>query len=137
MILSYKVIVAITPSREPSHLPEALGRCKQACVNCLAANWMLTVASNVEIISQAHELLDRVVHEDHVSLVEFVGVVLLLVCEPIDSLVADASTAGKPILVTVRPRLRVHQEKAEKLSVGSWIYDRDSGGKMADIRLVS
>jgi len=113
MILSYKVIVTITSSREPSYLPEALGCRKQACVYSLTANRVLTVASNIEIISQTHELLDRVVHEDHVSLVEFVGVVLLLVCKPVNSLVADAPTAGKTILVTIRPRLRVHQEKAE------------------------
>ena len=79
MIPSTEVVINIEASIHPDDLFGIYASSEQACVDGIAADSLVLMASDLIIIGKVHELGDRLMQENEVAQVSIVRVQMLLV----------------------------------------------------------
>jgi len=122
VIVTGEVIVTVSTSADPADFLAFFCDRKHACVYGLAVDSLLFVTSNWVYVSQGHELLDRAMHEDEVSVLVVMWVQVLLLFKPFDCLHTEAWRPWE-IVWTGCKRGRIKSINAHQLLITSCVHD--------------
>ena len=86
MISPTEVVISVEAGVHPNNSFGFETCRKEARIDGMATDCLLSVARYLIIIHQVHELWDGLMHEDKVSQVRIVRILELLISEPINSL---------------------------------------------------
>eukprot|EP00350_Pseudokeronopsis_sp_OXSARD2_P011975 CAMPEP_0170556600 /NCGR_PEP_ID=MMETSP0211-20121228/17689_1 /TAXON_ID=311385 /ORGANISM="Pseudokeronopsis sp., Strain OXSARD2" /LENGTH=115 /DNA_ID=CAMNT_0010867033 /DNA_START=272 /DNA_END=619 /DNA_ORIENTATION=+ len=94
-----EIVVAVFSTSNEAHLLGLDGSGKEASVDLLAADWLVSVALDLPEVDHFLHLLDRLIYKDQVRHVPLTTFILLhLLSEPLDGLLGKAHALIVPFV---------------------------------------
>jgi hypothetical protein len=82
VIVTCKVIIAVTTSTNPANFACIFGDCEHACVKGLAVDCLFFVACDGVEVAEGHELLQGAMEKDKIAVLVLVRIQMLLLLKP-------------------------------------------------------